>query len=479
MKHIIALVGVRGAGKSTLFASVDKHPYVEVLKPTTDRPKRNNSEEYDFEKVFPHGNAMAWKLKVGDYNYGVSKDRVKSIPDGHCGVTVFDPGNIDILENYRQEWREGEIVTVGLDTIENLSDQHNRVESDQDRMMTQEDFDAHRKNVLNSDIVLRGDADAVRKATIAICEILVSRGGIVGRNWLEPLISAEALLDGAKKSQIEPASYDLRLGDEVWCQGSRHLLTAEKPFFKIPPYSYAIVKAEEIAQIPCFMAGRFDITVSLFFKGVLLSNGPQVDPGYHGALFCTLFNGRDVHTDLKMGEHFATLEFCVLGTRVDEYAGQHQNKNDLNAFLEAETGAGPGGNIVGRIEELEKVSWKRWALSIGGIAALVVAIVAPPSVVQLWTIDEFKEHTNTTLERIEAKAERDVQTIMNDLPEKTQEARASLSEETMRIERLRAEIDKMKQRVELLGKEIERLEEYEARPSNDADDVLPSTDPDR
>ena len=94
------------------------------------------------------------------------------------------------------------------------------------------------------------------------------------------------------------------------------------------------------------MAGRFDLTVSLFFKGVLLSNGPQVDPGYHGALFCMLFNGRDAPAELKMGEHFATLEFCALGSRIDGYVGRHQDKALLNQFLAAETGAGPGAILL-------------------------------------------------------------------------------------------------------------------------------------
>ncbi len=475
MKRIVALVGVRGAGKTTLLASLNRHANIEVLKPTTNRPKRGGTEEYEFIDEFPHGNSMAWKLEVGDYSYGVTKERVKLIPDGYCGVTVFDPGNIGILENYRRQWREGEIVTVGLDTIETLSHQHDRVQSDKNRMMTQEVFDAQRNEVLNSDIVLRGDANAVKEATIAICEILASRGGIVGRNWLEPLIKAGALLDGARKSQIEPASYDLRLGDEVWCQGIRHPLTVENPFFKIPPYSYAIVKAEETARIPCFMVGRFDITVSLFFKGVLLSNGPQVDPGYHGALFCTLFNGRDVHADLKMGEHFATLEFCTLGSRIEGYAGQYQDKGSLNEFLAAETGGGPGGNIVGRIEDLEGESKGRLVK----VFLVLAALIAVPSGIQIWMINNFSDRATETLEQAKSKVDRDIEMILKDLPQKTEEARESLLDEAVRIDRLRAEIDAMHKRVGLLGKDLKRLEENEARNSDDAEAVLPSTDPNR
>ena len=138
-----------------------------------------------------------------------------------------------------------------------------------------------------------------------------------------------------------------------YAKGKRKDLTDDQPFLTIPPYSYATVKAKESARIPCFMAGHFDLKVGLFFNGVLLSNGPQVDPGYEGSLFCTLFNGRDVEAKLKMGTHFATIEFCTLGRRVDGYIGDNQKKDRLNDFLNAETGTGPGGNIIGRIDCLD------------------------------------------------------------------------------------------------------------------------------
>ncbi|GAB4154242.1 MAG: hypothetical protein Tsb009_30850 [Planctomycetaceae bacterium] len=472
MKRIVALIGVRGAGKSTLLASLDGHPNIKVLTPTTNRPKRGESEEYEFVEEFPHGNSMAWKIEVGEYSYGVRNTQVKAIPDGSCGVTVFHPGNLDALEKFRREW-SGEVVTIGLDTIETLDEQHKRVGSDKSRQMSSADFESQLEQVRNADIVLRGDATTVLNATKAACELLVSRGGLVGKNWLVPLIAAGALLDGANDGQIQPASYDLRLGDEVWCQGERHQLTEQDPFFKIPPYSYAIVKAEETAKIPCFIVGRFDLTVGLFFKGVLLSNGPQVDPGYHGALFCMLFNGRDIHTDLKMGVHFATLEFCTLGSRIEGYTGQYQDKESLNEFLAAETGAGPGGNIVGRVDNLEKESRNRLI----AVALIVAGLIAAPSALHLWLISGLKNHAKETLKQVKSDAKGDINTILKDLPQETKKARASLSDEAMRIDRIRAEIDEMNRRVELLEKDLKSTEERKSRLSDDANSVSPSTAP--
>ena len=104
MSCIIALVGVRGAGKSTLLRSLNGHLFAYPLQPTTNRPKRNNQEEYEFVKKFPRSEAMAWQIKVGEYSYGVRKRLVNEIPYGKCGVTVFDPGSLEVLNNFRQEW---------------------------------------------------------------------------------------------------------------------------------------------------------------------------------------------------------------------------------------------------------------------------------------------------------------------------------------------------------------------------------------
>ena len=135
-----------------------------------------------------------------------------------AALPFFCPGNLDALETFRREWF-GEVVTIGLDTIETVTDQHARVKNAESRKMSKQDFESQLQQVRKADIVLRGDANTVLNATKAVCELLVSRGGLVGENWLVPLIQAGALLGDGQVSQIQPASYDLLLGSEVLCQG--------------------------------------------------------------------------------------------------------------------------------------------------------------------------------------------------------------------------------------------------------------------
>ena len=174
------------------------------------------------------------------------------------------------------------------------------------------------------------------------------------------------------EENAQSASYDLRLGRQAWCQGKFVFLNSENPTLKIPAYSYAIVTAQEEAKIPRFLAGRYDLTVSGFMDGLILSNGPQVDPGYRGSLFCTLFNGRDVARGVTLGRHFATIEFVTTTSVTDGYGGGYQGKKDLSAFVSENTAVSPGGNIVERIDSIErsidaKVAPVRqfWLMSVG------------------------------------------------------------------------------------------------------------------
>jgi len=73
---------------------------------------------------------------------------------------------------------------------------------------------------------------------------------------------------------VQGASYDLTLGDEYFNNGNIKTLNDRNPFIKMKPGEYVLVSSKEIARLPKDIAGRFDITVSLFCKGVILSNGP-------------------------------------------------------------------------------------------------------------------------------------------------------------------------------------------------------------
>lgn len=150
----------------------------------------------------------------------------------------------------------------------------------------------------------------------------------------------------------------------------------------IPPYSFALVTAVEQAIIPSFLVGSFDIRVKLFISGVILSNGPQVDPGYRGALLCMLYNASGSEVCLNRFEHFATLQFQTTATNSKGYTAQYQGKKTFEDFVDARTSVGPGGRIHEDLKSIEGKlnskfdNFRNWSIVIvtlvlAGLAILV------------------------------------------------------------------------------------------------------------
>ena len=352
MSVLIVLVGTRGAGKSTTLDFI-KGKGTLVLTPSTSRPPRSTDDaEYFFEENWADVE-LAWEIEVGEHKYGMRESEIKKVTDKGIGVTVFEPGGIEELFRFKAG-RQLEVVTVGLDTVGAVEEQRRRIGGSVLRAVDEKKLVADREVVGECDVVLSGSAREVGEAVLASCELLTSRGGVLDGDGIRALVGGGALLTDIDKDNVQSASYDLRLGREAWCQGKFVFLDETNPTLRIPAYSYAIVTAHEQASLPRFVTARYDLTVSGFMDGLVLSNGPQVDPGYRGSLFCILFNGRDVARGVTLGKHFATIEF-VTTTRVTEgYKGGYQGKKGLAAFVSENTAVSPGGNIVERIDNLER-----------------------------------------------------------------------------------------------------------------------------
>ncbi|MCW2286684.1 deoxycytidine triphosphate deaminase [Rhodoblastus acidophilus] len=305
---LIVLVGARGAGKTTLLEKF-KSSDLQVLQPSTTRsPRFQGEKEYDFVTEWRLED-YAWSIDYNKTKYGVRKSEIRKADSSVC-LTVFEPLNIAIFEEVRHSLGV-DSMTVGLNTISDLDEQHRRVERDPGRMMNDADFSRVKNIVSECDVVLTGDIDTIVGALKSLVALATGRGGVVTKSHLIPLMKAQALLTGAEIQNIRSASYDLRIGPEILCQGKIVELTQANPRFEIPPYSYAIVSALEHASLPPCVIGRFDLKVSFFFEGLILSNGPQVDPGYKGALFCMLYNGSGQPKLLTLERHFATIDFTT------------------------------------------------------------------------------------------------------------------------------------------------------------------------
>lgn len=201
------------------------------------------------------------------------------------------------------------------------------------------------------------------------------RGGGLSYNMIKSMIECGMLLDRADVSGVQGASYDLLLGDEYYYAGKIKKLSGADPFLTIEPYDYAIVSCKERACMPRDVIAKFGLTVGLFCQGIILSNGPQIDPGFRGTLFCLLFNTSNRAVHLKRGKHYATIEFNKLIEPAKPYEGKYQGTENIIEYIPANALQGAINELKKEIEKLKDESKLMQSIYLG-VAALMFAIIS-------------------------------------------------------------------------------------------------------
>lgn len=201
-------------------------------------------------------------------------------------------------------------------------------------------------------------------------------GGMLSKRLLSSYISHGLLiLSGGHVGRIGPSSYDLVLGDEYYYGGKLYTLDGKQPFLQIDPYDYAIVSSAEIVNMPRDISGRFDVSVSLFCQGLILSNGTQIDPGFCGKLFCLLFNTSNKPVYLKRGTHFVTMEFCKLLEVTEPYDGKYNNQTSIVPYIPPNALQGGINELKQELDKMKEENNRLQSMFLG-ILALIIALIA-------------------------------------------------------------------------------------------------------
>jgi deoxycytidine triphosphate deaminase len=111
------------------------------------------------------------------------------------------------------------------------------------------------------------------------------------------------------KKRLKPAAYHLSLGEHYRIGKKNKLLSDKDPYLQIKPYQVAIVETWEELDLPKNVIGRWNLSISGVYKGLLWVGGPQVDPGFKGHLYCPLYNLSTLPVTLVFKEPFATMDF--------------------------------------------------------------------------------------------------------------------------------------------------------------------------
>ena len=131
--------------------------------------------------------------------------------------------------------------------------------------------------------------------------------------------------------QIQPASYDLRIGPEAATSSSGEKINVrEKGFIELAPSDFAIVVSEEKISLDNRHTARFGLRSKWARKGIVATTGAQIDPGFQGRLTVGLTNLTSKKIALSHLDDFLTVEFHRLQKPVGEtYSGPYQGRNSL------------------------------------------------------------------------------------------------------------------------------------------------------
>jgi dCTP deaminase len=121
---------------------------------------------------------------------------------------------------------------------------------------------------------------------------------------IERLCKEQAMVLPFSPDQLNPASYDVRLGDQIMIESVASPdfvrtpisgFTKENPWL-LRPGQFCLASTEELLNMPEDVAGQFALKSSRGREGYSHALSAFIDPGFHGSrLTLELHNIRQVH----------------------------------------------------------------------------------------------------------------------------------------------------------------------------------------
>ena len=380
----IVLTGTSGAGKTTVARILSEARIgVRLVRAVTTRCPRSDDFEGQYDQVtaeefgaLKRSNALLVTANYRDRSYGVRRSDVDAVRAGNeTPILVVTPqAASDIVGPDCFEDSERKPLVVFMDSDDGTLDE--RLGRRSEEMLPRERDQRMRDRGLAqfaTYTVRGGTAEDAARLITALWQAR-DRGGVLPKNLIQKFLACGTLLENAEGDNVQGASYDLRLGDEYYYRGKIHKLSGSMPILNLEPYDYAIVTSQERADLPRDVSGRFDLTVGLFCQGVILSNGPQVDAGFRGPLFCLLFNTSSSPVLLKRRQHYATIEFHKTLWPTERYGGPYQAKTLID-YLPSNAARGAINELKRDLEKMRREA-KNMQATMWGILALILAMIA-------------------------------------------------------------------------------------------------------
>lgn len=394
----IVLTGTSGCGKTTIAKKLcELSPEFEKCKLITTRsPRCGGDDEYQFISVdnflqMRENNSLFTDTIYRGDHYGISKDTLRDIIEVRRKIPILtiSPESQKVLSETFQN-KNYDFLSFFIDAQDSKLDERliqrdgslDREETTQPDYLVQRAKDREFSQHGIYSFTNNGNIDDIVQLIFELWQYRYS-GGLLSKKIISLMINCGSLLSDASVDRIQGASYDLVLGEQFAQNGIIEHLSDTRAYIVLKPGDYAIVTSKESANLPKDIAARYDLTVGLFAQGVILSNGPQVDPGFKGSLFCLLFNASNQEISIRMNTHFVTIEFIKLLEPTISYSGEHQNQGQIHQYIPRNPGFGEIVKLRGEIDNLNdfNLKYSKAPIIISVISLIVMIIIA---VIQLW-----------------------------------------------------------------------------------------------
>jgi len=136
------------------------------------------------------------------------------------------------------------------------------------------------------------------------------------------------VMQNYSEDQVQPASYDMRIGDRAILSGNeREIDVKTEKGIIVRPGCFAIITTFENIRMPNNIAGHIGVKSYYTRKGLILLAGLQIDPGFNGVLVLGVYNASPRNLTLDYLTPFCTTEFHRLSGPVERpYANSIEQK---------------------------------------------------------------------------------------------------------------------------------------------------------
>jgi dCTP deaminase len=185
--------------------------------------------------------------------------------------------------------------------------------------------------------------------------------------------------EGFDPKQAKYASYDLRLGDEVYISGEDYprKLSYDWPFVSIPRGQFALLITREYITMPDNYMGLISIRLGKKLQGLMNVSGFHVDPGFDGKLVFSVFNAGPADVQLRYEDPTFMIFFYKLSKQAKSYEGERDKQEHLPlpVVTSLKGTSASLSDVDQRVQKLETTGKVYWALLIALVGALIALFV--------------------------------------------------------------------------------------------------------